>query len=103
MILGATVLWLLGLDGEDRLPSTRHRPSSTRPPGRFDIWVEWYAPCSAWLGLELTTDCADPTEVLSLFSSSVNMPFHGVDFGEGGSPPFDPYTEAEPITRGPTC
>lgn len=72
------------------------------PPGRFDIWVEWYAPCSAWLGLELTTDCADPTEVLSLFSSSVNMPFHGVDFGEGGSPPFDPYTEAEPITRGPT-
>jgi hypothetical protein len=63
LILGATVLWLLGLDGEDRLPSTRHRPSSTRPPGRFDIWVEWCAPCAAWLELGLTDDCADPEPI----------------------------------------
>jgi len=45
------------------------------PEGRYDIWVKWFAPCSAWEDLRLVDTCPDPTEVTSRFSSSVNMPF----------------------------
>jgi hypothetical protein len=53
------------------------------PPGRYDIWAQWHAPCSAWLDLGLTENCDDPTEVTSLFASSVNMPFYGNLFPDG--------------------
>lgn len=62
------------------------------PQGRYDIWAEWYAPCSAWLDLGVVDACADPSEVTSRFASSVNMPFdRGVAVDSLGS---------EPITRG---
>jgi hypothetical protein len=45
------------------------------PEGRYDIWAEWIAPCSAWLDLELVEACLDPTLPMTRFASSVNMPF----------------------------
>lgn len=60
------------------------------PPGRYDIWVEWYAPCSAWLDLGLADSCTDPDAVSSRFASEVNMPFD--------DPPAQPVYEW--ITRG---
>jgi hypothetical protein len=72
------------------------------PPGRYDIWAKWYAPCSAWLALGLAGSCEDPAEVTSLFASSVNMPFYGDGFNEGVEQPFDPYLFPKPITRGAT-
>jgi len=49
------------------------------PDGRYDIWVFWEAPCSAWADMGFTDSCADPSEVMSLFWSGVNSPFD--DFG----------------------
>jgi hypothetical protein len=45
------------------------------PSGRYDLWAVWEAPCSAWLDLAFTDSCYDLSEVVSLFSSSVNSPF----------------------------
>ncbi|MEA1903725.1 MAG: hypothetical protein U9N56_09390 [Actinomycetota bacterium] len=70
------------------------------PPGRYDIWAKWYAPCSGWLALGLVDSCENPDEVTSLFAGSVNMPFYGEGFTEGERLPFDPYLHPEPITRG---
>ncbi len=71
------------------------------PPGRYDIWVEWQAPCAAWLGLGLTDACYDPEEVAVLFASSTDMPFYGPGYWEGVTLPFDPFAFPESITRGP--
>ena len=49
------------------------------PEGRYDIWAEWIAPCSAWLDLELIETCLDPTLPMTRFASSVNMPFSASD------------------------
>ena len=70
------------------------------PPGRYDIWVEWYAPCSAWLDLGLTRSCNDPSEVSSRFASEVNMLFSGEAFGNPFDLAVDPLSDTEPITRG---
>ena len=77
-----------------------HDFSAGLPPGRYDIWAKWYAPCAAWLELGLVTNCGDPNEAMSMFESSVNMPFIGEGFTEGEQLPFDPYLYPEPITRG---
>ena len=45
------------------------------PQGRFAIWAFWEAPCSAWRDLGLTSECADPSEVMSLFRSGFDSPF----------------------------
>ena len=45
------------------------------PPGRYDIWARWFGPCSVWHDLGRVDTCPEPTEVTSMFSSSVNMPF----------------------------
>ena len=58
------------------------------PPGRYDIWAEWFAPCSAWLDLGFVATCPDPDEVTTEFAGSVNMPFHGEGY-EGAPPSFD--------------
>ena len=50
------------------------------PEGRYDLWADWVAPCSAWVDMGLTESCADPGETMSLFSASVNSPF-GPDEG----------------------
>ncbi len=47
------------------------------PEGRFAIWAVWEAPCRAWLDLALTDTCADPDEVISLFSSGFDAPYTG--------------------------
>ncbi|MBU1493306.1 MAG: hypothetical protein KJ956_04995 [Actinobacteria bacterium] len=70
------------------------------PPGRYDIWVEWQAPCAAWLDLGLTDVCYDPDEVAVLFASSVSMPFYGPGYWQDVTPAFDPFVYPEPITRG---
>lgn len=45
------------------------------PAGRYDIWATWFAPCSVWQDLGRVDTCPELTEVASMFSSSVNMPF----------------------------
>lgn len=45
------------------------------PEGRFALWAVWEAPCSAWIDLGFTDSCADPSEVVSFFSSGVDSPF----------------------------
>ncbi len=48
------------------------------PPGRYDFWVEWRAPCRAWLG---DVDvCRGITVPLDLVVSQVNMPFYADDY-----------------------
>lgn len=55
------------------------------PPGRYDIWAAWFAPCSVWLDLGLVETCPDPDEVTTKFAGSVNMPFY--DDGHVGEAP----------------
>ena len=43
------------------------------PPGRYDFWVEWRAPCLVWLGDEDL--CSGITVPLDLVNSQVNIPF----------------------------
>lgn len=45
------------------------------PDGRFAIWAVWEAPCRAWIELGVTSHCADPDEVVSLFSSGFDAPY----------------------------
>jgi hypothetical protein len=45
------------------------------PEGRFAIWAVWEAPCQAWVELGLADSCADPDEVISLFSSGFDAPY----------------------------
>ncbi len=45
------------------------------PEGRFAIWAIWEAPCRAWVNLGLAATCADPGEVISLFSSGFDSPY----------------------------
>lgn len=49
------------------------------PPGRYDIWVEWIAPCSAWIGGELCIE-AGASQSLGLFNSQVSMPFYSDEY-----------------------
>lgn len=49
------------------------------PPGRYDIWVEWHAPCEAWGIADL---CDSPSEDLTLFTSQVNTAFFNDDYRE---------------------
>ena len=53
------------------------------PPGRYDIWVGWSAPCSAWQDLGFVDTCSDPEQVSVNFSSAVNSPVLGIDYTEG--------------------
>jgi hypothetical protein len=63
------------------------------PAGRYDFWVGWYAPCSAWLDLGLVESCASPDEITWEFYGSVNTPIFGEDYTEGWFPgPFEPET-----------
>ncbi len=50
------------------------------PPGRYDIWAMWLAPCRAWQDLGLSETCDDPALVTSMFAGSVNMPFDGAGY-----------------------
>jgi uncharacterized membrane protein len=43
------------------------------PPGRYDFWVDWRAPCLVWLGDEDL--CSGITVPLDLVNSQVNIPF----------------------------
>lgn len=45
------------------------------PAGRWAIWAVWEAPCWAWVDFGLIGSCADPNEVISLFSAGVDSPF----------------------------
>jgi len=45
------------------------------PAGRYDLWAEWQAPCSSWIGLGFTESCDSADEVVSFFSSGVNSAF----------------------------
>jgi hypothetical protein len=85
------------------------------PPGRYDFWVEWHAPCADWAGAEI---CPSPTRVLSLFNATVDSPFYHDDFTPGDDPgvggefrgdrrlaptgpppwPFDPWDHADPLS-----
>ena len=50
------------------------------PPGRYDFWVEWRAPCLVWLGDEDL--CSGITVPLDLVVSQVNTPFYSDEFTE---------------------
>jgi hypothetical protein len=45
------------------------------PAGRHAIWAVWEAPCWAWVEYGFAGECADPDEVMSLFSSGFDAPF----------------------------
>jgi hypothetical protein len=61
-----------------------HEFNDGLPEGRHALWAVWEAPCSAWVDYGFTDSCADPNEVMSLFSSGFDSPFG----------PFPPsYTE----------
>lgn len=45
------------------------------PDGRYDLWAQWLAPCSAWLEMGLTDSCDNADDVMSHFSASANSPF----------------------------
>ncbi len=81
-----------------------HEFSDGLPGGRYDIWVGWYAPCSAWLDLGIVDSCTDPNEISWEFQSAVNSPLMGVEFPEDWQGDFD--TEAlfadpgDPLTWG---
>ena len=59
------------------------------PPGRYDIWVEWRAPCSAWTIADV---CDEPNNPLALFVREVDFEFFHDDFRpDDGQWPFDPW------------
>ncbi|MFQ5966561.1 MAG: hypothetical protein ACE5MI_02995 [Acidimicrobiia bacterium] len=59
------------------------------PPGRYDIWVEWRAPCSAWTAADV---CDDPDSSLTLFARAVDFEFFHDDFRPDDAEwPFDPW------------
>ena len=72
------------------------------PPGRYDIWVQWWAPCSEWV---VADACPSPSQLVSLFNSNINHPFHHDDFtpaddprGRGFPPwPYDPWQSADEL------
>lgn len=45
------------------------------PSGRHAMWAYWEAPCWAWIDHGFVDSCADPDQVMSLFSSGVDSPF----------------------------
>jgi hypothetical protein len=72
------------------------------PPGRYDIWVEWIAPCQEWVTDELCIETG-ASQSLALFTAQVSMPFYSDEYrpqddGEieqgGGLPswPLNPWT-----------
>ena len=72
------------------------------PPGRYAIWVEWHAPCTAWT---IGNICERPAQIVNLFSSSAVVAFYHDDFTTVGGfslaePgwPFDPWDVAVPIS-----
>ncbi len=52
-----------------------HEFNDGLPEGRHALWAVWEAPCSAWVEYGFTDSCADPSEVMSLFSSGFDSPF----------------------------
>ncbi|MCB2223595.1 MAG: hypothetical protein KQH83_05405 [Actinobacteria bacterium] len=70
------------------------------PPGRYEIWVEWEAPCSAWLDLGLAAVCDDPDEVSALFASSVNMPFYGPGYRDDAAEGLEEQVYPDEVTKG---
>ena len=75
------------------------------PDGRYDLWAVWLAPCSHWLGLGYGDSCSDPSEVVSMFSASVNSPAGDQSFGTEGEYPYEPdasNVSGNPTTRAPT-
>jgi hypothetical protein len=52
-----------------------HEFNDGLPEGRHALWAVWEAPCSAWVDYGFTDSCADPNEVMSLFSSGFDSPF----------------------------
>lgn len=66
------------------------------PPGRYEFFLEWYAPCRTWV---VPDACGSPGSPITLFFSSTNMPWYSAEFtadddpgGAGNSAwPFDPW------------
>ena len=54
------------------------------PPGRYDFWVEWRAPCLVWLDDEDL--CSGITVPLDLVVSQVNTPFYSDEFTQADDP-----------------
>jgi hypothetical protein len=58
------------------------------PQGRHAIWAVWEAPCSAWVDYGFAESCADPDEVLGLFTSGFDSPYGDfADFSEASEAP----------------
>jgi hypothetical protein len=55
-----------------------HEFNEGLPRGRHALWAFWEAPCRAWLDYGFTDSCADPDEILSLFSSGVDSPYSSI-------------------------
>ena len=48
------------------------------PPGRYEFWIEWVAPCEVWVATE--TACIGIDYSFPFASSSVDMPFHSDEY-----------------------
>jgi hypothetical protein len=59
------------------------------PPGQYDFWVEWQAPCRDWISANL---CPQPHVVISLFASSVSMSFYNDDYAPADEGYFGLWT-----------
>ncbi len=69
------------------------------PPGRYDLWVEWEAPCATWFETDV---CESPSRPMSFFASGLTMIFYDESFLNRGTSgqvpwPYDPWSEAEPL------
>jgi hypothetical protein len=47
------------------------------PPGRYQLWVEWQAPCSAWTTVDV---CDEDDTPLTLFAARADIAFYHDDY-----------------------
>jgi hypothetical protein len=95
------------LDQTEPLPCDEfvHEFNEGLPPGSYDIWVEWWAPCATWTTAAV---CDDDETPLPLFAERrPDMPFfhddytpadHYVGFeGFEETWPYDPWDAGDPL------
>jgi hypothetical protein len=54
-----------------------HEFNDGLPPGTYDIWLDWWAPCSAWTTAAV---CDEEDPPYRLFAAEVEQPFYHDDF-----------------------
>ena len=55
-----------------------HEFAEGLPPGTYDIWVEWWAPCSAWTTASVCDDGDTPFRLFAV--EAIKLAFYHNDF-----------------------